>query len=337
MTYDEIMEQIKSGLTGDKEKDLKYIKEQQELYKDHELAQEILRGCGRLMFELLPEEAQKELSNAINADRVKLTSTLDEFHFALYKKDFARAESIIVPVVEQADNLHMFENDSVSEYFCWEEFFEEVLLREVRKSDFTIRHAEYPYAQIYLNYGSFLFELGKYEEAHEQLRKAMRWNPVRCEIRFEYMETIKQRGDTEEYGHLAEESFQYAFRPQTLARCYRNMGWYFADKKMYNEAMTCYQLSSQFVQQNPAAASEMYWILLQDPNAKPMTAEEFKPTAEQYNIPIGPDGRVLGLAFSLGKMFNERGNKEAAKYCFEIIYDLVGGDELKKLIDELSE
>lgn len=42
MTYDEIMREITTGLTGDADKDRDYLKEQMEKYKEHELATEII-------------------------------------------------------------------------------------------------------------------------------------------------------------------------------------------------------------------------------------------------------------------------------------------------------
>ena len=56
MKYDEIMQTITSGLTGEPEKDVKYLYEQGQLYKTHELSREILRGIGRLMYEVMPPE-----------------------------------------------------------------------------------------------------------------------------------------------------------------------------------------------------------------------------------------------------------------------------------------
>ena len=61
MTYDEIMRKITAGLTGDEEHDRAYLKEQMEKYKEHELSTEIIRACGRLFYDLVPENKKEEL------------------------------------------------------------------------------------------------------------------------------------------------------------------------------------------------------------------------------------------------------------------------------------
>lgn len=56
MTYDEIMQSITYGLTGDFETDQIYLKEQMEKYKDHELGKEIIRACARIMYQIIPDD-----------------------------------------------------------------------------------------------------------------------------------------------------------------------------------------------------------------------------------------------------------------------------------------
>ena len=43
--FDSIMREITSGFTGDTATDMKYLQEKCEEYKNHEMAQEIIRAC----------------------------------------------------------------------------------------------------------------------------------------------------------------------------------------------------------------------------------------------------------------------------------------------------
>ena len=52
--YNDVMQKITSGLTGNAEDDVKYLMNEIEQYKEHELAQEIARGVGRIIFDILP-------------------------------------------------------------------------------------------------------------------------------------------------------------------------------------------------------------------------------------------------------------------------------------------
>lgn len=61
MCYDEIMKNITRGLSGNFKTDREYLQEQMEKYKDHELGKEIIRACGRILYEILPEDKKKSL------------------------------------------------------------------------------------------------------------------------------------------------------------------------------------------------------------------------------------------------------------------------------------
>lgn len=78
MTYEEIMKEITEGLSGDPEKDMKYLKVQMEKYKDHEQDQEIIRVCGRLLYNLMPDEAKEEIGKIMNEEELKLDSIMDD-------------------------------------------------------------------------------------------------------------------------------------------------------------------------------------------------------------------------------------------------------------------
>lgn len=60
--YEKIIAEVRANLTDDKEKNIKYIKEMCEKYKNHEMANEIIKELGRMIFENTSEEKQAELN-----------------------------------------------------------------------------------------------------------------------------------------------------------------------------------------------------------------------------------------------------------------------------------
>lgn len=337
MTYDEILDEIKAGLSGDAKTDIQYLKEQADKYKNHELAQEILRACGRMMANCLPDEAKEEFIKLVRKEELNVESVLDEMRFAVYKKEYQRALDVIEPLVRKADENPMFKDDSVSLYFNFGEFFEELIYAQVKRPEKDVRKAEFPFANIYLNYGSLLVELKRVEEANVTLKKALRWNPVNMGIRNEYMETLKIMGKLDEYFEMAVESFKYAYRLKDVGRCFRNLGWYFVEKQMYKEAIGAYLLSTHYDCDNNTAQAELYYIQQIAPLAKEPTVEEMKSIADEYGFPTGPDMGVLQTAFAYGKHFAENSAYNGARYCWGILYELTCDEDIKAMIDELPE
>ena len=172
--FDRIMHEITSGLTGDAKADMAYLQEKCEAYKDHEFGKEIVCACGRLMYELIPEDKRAELDKAIGNDSAGTESILEEVRFNIYKKDFDKALSIMEPLVKKFDEADPFQDDQVSEYRNFDESFEEVLYRFRFRPEKDIRHAPVPLTEVYLLYGSLLIDLKRIPEAQEALKRDLR-------------------------------------------------------------------------------------------------------------------------------------------------------------------
>lgn len=337
MDFDLIMEEITHGLTGNSSEDLVYLKEQMEKYKDHEMGKEIVRACGRLMYTLLPDETKNELSKIMEKEDLRFDATLDEVRFNVYKKDFPKAINIMEALVKKVDNLYeagMFREDAVSEYYCFNEFFEELLFRENHKSQKAIRRADIPFASIYFEYGSLLFEMKRYKDAQVVLEKAMRWNPCDSKIAFEHAETYKVLGDLDSFFELTKDIFKIAFSPENVARCYRNMGFFFVEKELWSEAKACFIMSLQFERESKNAQSELYYIdhVTNGVVAQP-TMDQLREYSAKYGFPVGADNDVLGLAYAYGKHFFEKKQYDGAKYFWTILYRLTDDEEIKRMLE----
>ena len=86
--FDKIMSEINSGLTGEPEKDLAFLNEQSEKYKKHKYSKEILRECGRLMYDVMPEDVRKKLDKVANDHFSRIDDSLSQAEQFLFKKDF---------------------------------------------------------------------------------------------------------------------------------------------------------------------------------------------------------------------------------------------------------
>lgn len=336
--FDTIMREITSGFNGDSKTDMAYLQAQMEKYKEHEMGTEIIRACGRLMYELIPDDKKEELDKLISNESSGIEATLEEVRFNIYKNDFDKALKIIEALVKKIEDMNAFQDDQVSEYHVFEEFFEEVLYQHRNNPEKDIRRAQIPYTEVYLLYGSLLLELKKIPDAQVALEKGLHWNPVSFRIMSEYMETYKIIGDLDRFFALTLDSFKIAFHAKDVARCYRNLGYYFVEKKLYSEAIATYLLSNQFDGQSKQVQSELYYINeMTKSKIKKPSIEDVKKYAEKYGFPMGADGDILGLAFAYGKHFMEQNASNAARYFFSIVYELTNDEEIKKLIDSLPE
>ena len=257
--------------------------------------------------------------------------------FIISKKDYDKALKIMEDLVKEIEEENSFQDDEVSEYHVFYEYFEEFLYLFLKKPKKDLRQVPTDFPKIYMIYGSLLVEQKEYELAKIALRKGLKWDPVNFNLFGEYTEIFKITGDLKKFFELTLHAFKIAFKPKDLARCYRNLGYYFVEKELYREAIGCYLISMQYDNNSKNAQSELYYISsLSDVN-KP-TIEELEEIASAYGFPIGPDDKdILGLSYTYGIHFMEQNAKEGAKYCLSIFHDLTGDPKIKELIESLDD
>ncbi len=336
-SFEQIMHDISSKLTGDSDQDVKYLMSIGKQYKDHRYSKEILRAIGRMLYDVMPENKKEELGKRLNNDLMGFDQTMEEVRFNIYKKDYQRAKVLIESLISKIEKGNLFENDEVSEYYSFDEFFEEQIFAVHHESKKAIRKATLPFSQMYLTYGNLLVELKEIKEAQTVLRKALRWNPVSAESLFEYGETFKIQGDLEQFRKITVDAFKYLFRPKYIARAYRNLGYYHIEKQNYSLAKGLFLLSLHFEEENSLAQSELYYIdQLSGGHLDPLTPDEFTNTIEKTGLFIGPDPTVVQLAYELGDYFDKNGQLDAAKYLYEIAVDLVPQEKVENRIKEIE-
>ena len=228
--------------------------------------------------------------------------------------------------------------DRTSEFRCFREYFEEALYRRYAQPQKQIRQPALPMAEVYGLYGRLLLELRRPEEADRALETALRWDPADTELAFARAEAAGAQGDTETFLARTLAVFRYAFRPRQLARCYRNLGTYFAGKEQWEAAAALQLLSLRYDRESVAAVQELIYIRRKSGIAvsgPDMALVER--LARETGFPAGPAEEILALARAEGKRFAEKGDADGACYCWSIAYALTGDEEIQSLIDTLAQ
>lgn len=335
-TFEEIINEIKAGLTGDCKTDLKYLEEKCREYKDHEMAQEIVRICGQIMYEIIPEDVKAELSKAMEQDQSAERAVIDEIKSCVGNKEYDKALKMLEEYEEKISGIGFYENDNVSEYFQFDEFMQELIYRYRNQPTKEIREAKgIPYCEIYLLYGRVLTELKRFDEARKMLEKGLRWNPLSFDMTMAYIETYKLEGNLDKSFELIVGAFKIAIHTAQIGICYRMLGDIFAEKKLYPEAVACFITGEQFDRNAEQTQAEVSRI-------KELTGETHSPSMQdlgeysmKYGFPIGADNEVVGMAFNYGKHFMETKEYGGAKYCLGIAYELTEDNSIKELLESI--
>ena len=334
MSFQDTINEIFKGFSGDREADLKYLKEQMDKHKNDENATEIIRALGRKIFELLPDEAKTELNQIIGNEVDTINSTVEEAKFQLSKNNPAKAEELLKSAIDSIP--FEFKDDEECGYFCFHNALEMAIFAISEKYEKTMRKATYNFAEIYYMYAYSLIENKKLDEAEDALKTALKWNPVSTAIMGELSEIYKQKKDYDNYLYWSKRIIQYASSSKMLARGYRNIAYYYCDIGEYKKSAAIYYFSRAF-EESKQVTSELFYIseqlgrLPEAPNP-----ESIKELFEQEDIQYGASDFVIGAAYQISKSCIENNDQENALYYLYVVYDLTHDESILDIINKLK-
>ncbi len=334
MGFKEIIEQIMSGMSGDNEKDIEYLKEQIDKYADHENSVEIIRAIGRKLYDLLPEERKTEIVRVLGNTEDEINLVAEEAFFQLTQNhDPIRAEKLYKSVIDTIKG--MFKDDEEAEYHSFDNFYEEAIYKYIEKPVKTLRRSTFDNAMIYYFYGYCLIDNEKFDEAEQALLEAYRWDPVKPQIIFELAEIYKMKKDFAPFLKYTAIALKFAYKLADIARAYRNYGFYYTDIEEYEKGAAFFYLSNIF-QEDKTANSELFYIA-QTIGKLPERPEpdKMKELCEQEGVQFWFNNDVVSIIYQVAQALEEGGVKNGAVFGYSIVCELTNDDEIKKRIDLL--
>ena len=331
--YNEIIDNIKSNLTGNKEKDRIYLVSQMKSYANHEYGQEITREIGRLLWECLSDEEKEEFAR-IRQEENPVKDAFDEAMLCVQNQDLETALNKLDSFFKSFP--FAFQDDKVNEYHSFSNPIEEILFMECIGTEKELRFIpnNQPYVDIHYLYGSLLIEFGRLDEGEIPLNYALKLNPVNSGILFERAEISKYKKDFDSFFDYTIKALKYAYSSQFLARSYRNLGFYYIEKEDFDLAVAAlnYSLSVEF---SPNAFSELEYVKSLG-HKNTISEERMIELLKENNIQIGPNPLILKILTKLIMEAELNNNYNIALYFYNIAYDLTKDEEVLEKIKDIE-
>lgn len=151
----------------------------------------------------------------------------------------------------------------------------------------NIKWIDTPYASIY-NYLAYIYnEENNYQESLKMSYKSLEWYPLSIISLSEISETYKSQKNWPKFLESTMNMYDKVYSPISLARFYRNLGFYYVEQNKLELAYSLYLISLKY-DKNKNAYSEMEYIkrLLSKPSFS-MSYEKAIMIIEENNLPIG--------------------------------------------------
>lgn len=333
MTAENIIRNIKTGLKGDNEKDIEFLTRQLFKYKNNENYSDIAREIGVLLYDRLPPEEQAVFSNVLFGKGDKREIYNEAYNLVL-QGNYQNAQVILG---EELKNIRRQDRDKDKcQYLSFNDSFELYIYTEIYNRGIAIRPTPFEYNLFYKLYSYAFFKLERYDKALEAIEEAVFWNPVSSACLLDMAELYKIKGELEKMAEVTQRCLKYAYQRRSISRCYRNLGYYYTEKKEYETAICLYVMSNEF-EESKQVINELSRIIAETgKKLRKPGAEEIKNTLKEKGIQLGASVDILKLAAALGGAAAKSGEKETAMKCYDILFKLTADIEVEKRLKELK-
>lgn len=220
-----------------------------------------------------------------------------------------------------------FSLNHVMEYYIYEYYF---------KPDAGVKCTEHPYARYFREYGDLCMEREKFKAAEASYKDAICWNPVDLDSILALAECYRALNMLERYMIVTRQAYRYCCTRATMARYYRNMGYYYTQKYKPEVARACYIYSNIYFH-TENADNELAYIEKAVGNKTPdLSIKQMQEVFADYAIEPGPDPDTIGIIYRVGELMLEDKQYSLARDCFSICYDITQEQALEELLDELE-
>ncbi|MBR4121472.1 MAG: SEL1-like repeat protein, partial [Spirochaetales bacterium] len=237
-------------------------------------------------------------------------------------------------IVDEIEKDRRFAETDKVRYFCFDNYFEMVLIEAFDSKCKAVVRNPLPYDMIYCAAGSALIDLGRMEEARAMLDKALYWGPASMEVRFEHMEFHKMCGDLSKYLIESLENTRYIQTVQNASRYYRSIAYTFTERKKYDVAAAL-SIKSLNYEESKFARDEIAYCEL---NAKEplsqMSEDEVDRLLDGVCV-VNPFEISSHIALPAAEELLSKGKTDIAKDIFGVLADQ--GDIYARLMCSLLE
>ena len=194
----------------------------------------------------------------------------------------------------------------------------------------------YPMHRMYHSLAKKYMERMHFDKAYEKLEKAAEWNRVDMDIYWEKTECLKQLGERKKLKETTKELHKFIYTRADIARYYRNIAYYYVEKKEPEKAMMLYTYSNMFSHSKTADSEINFLETALGRECPEYTVEQIQKDVKKLKLPVGISETTLAILFRAGQLELEQGDKASGLECMEVLYQVTGDENIRKIVEENS-
>lgn len=340
---EEKIQVIKNNLTGDYKKDVEFLNslydEENKVIEDAKATIEAINIVVQEI-ENRNNEIQTEDKNNTQETEEKtkeeqeIDNMIDELFDHLDNESDEEAIKSIEEIVPKIESLTKSDDNIL--YCSFKSELEKILFTKIFAGEKQVEQTPYANDTIYIIYADLLLKKKRKTEAMNALDRAIYWNFLSREARERKLDIYLSKKEIVKYLENVKLLQMISYTPQDIADCYNKYGYVFNELKDPKSAYAMYRLSySYFINENVAKLIEAFEQL--DPSLKEMSADDILNLAEDNDVLIGANNKIIKAEREIASDLISNGLIEQAKALLQNDYAMTSDEEIANIYNRLIE
>lgn len=264
---------------------------------------------------------------------VQIDEKYEKCKVLIEQEHFSKAIPLLKEVINASEYIYSGTNERYLSFnHILETYYYAYFLKDVSKLNYT----EYNINAMYRLLGYALMKVNRLDEAVMAYNHGLDWNPVDLDTLLQLGELYKMTNNIKSLRKVTFEAYNFCCSRATLARFYRNLGYYYLEEYKPEIARVLYMYSNIYYNTEQADNELKFIIQATKQNKRDMSLKEMQDILKEEKIPLGPNSDTLGITYRVGQIEMDSHNYENAKDCFAMVYDLTMDEEVKELMDKAA-
>jgi tetratricopeptide (TPR) repeat protein len=252
---------------------------------------------------------------------MEFRKNMENIRELIKNKEYEKAENRLLELINQSKNKVI--EDENNTYYSFNNYVELLIFWNMYRPKKKNIDPDINYSQVYYYLGFINIDMKNYGKAQEYFKKGLQWNPVDVTLMFESAAVYRMLGYIERFRAEIEKAHSFIYDSSYMAKYYRELGWYYVEKRVYDLANALYSQSISFLDTEIARNELMFIAKQENRNARFSIRDEIKKLFSDYNIWSGFNKNTVNLIYEEYQRLQTMKPKPAVvKYLSQRLYDI---------------
>lgn len=257
---------------------------------------------------------------------MEFKKNMETIKVLIKNKDYEKAENMLLDLITQSNNKVI--EDENNTYYSFSNYIEILIFWYMYKPEKRNICPDINYSEIYYYLGFINIETKNYGKVQEYFKKGLEWNPMDVSIMFENAYLYRMLGDIERYKAEIEKTNPFIYEIGYMAKYYRELGWYYVEKKSFDLANALYTQSLAFYETDMAKKELEFIAKSENRQARLSTTEEMQKLFRDYNITFGFNRNTVDIIIDeYNRLYTENPQPDVINFISKKLYDITLDDK----------